>query len=466
MRRLLAICLVTWSVGTASATTSASLPYAALVNGDNVPVRSGPGSTYAPTGKLFRSAAVEVYRHDSGGWCAIRPPEGSFSWVSAAHLRMIGEADLAEVTTGDAQAWVGTSLQNTRLPAQVRLDKGEVVQVLALQKRRTSSGEAVTTWYKIAPPSGEFRWIHRRYLDRAAPVLPRAESISQTPRSMRPWPALPTGAAPETAASTSGTRASSRVAPAGGDVAMVADALRQAGWVLRPFAQRPAPTTRSDDETADKTSVTAPDTLPLKPLDPNASFDERLTALGIELSAVVAKEPTHWRLEQLRLDAEKLVARASAVLERSRSRLLLDEVQGFEEIAQRYRQLADSKRQPRPRGPLVTAETASPETAVGTGLRPARSTTLPEPQFDGTGWLMPLVSNRTGPHSARASMPAYALTDDHGNILQLVSPMPGLNLRRYYGKQIGIFGQRNDLPGYRVPHLTAQRIVSLDRHRK
>ena len=37
--------------------------------------------------KLKRGAEVEVYRHDPGGWCAIRPVEGSFSWVSARYVK-------------------------------------------------------------------------------------------------------------------------------------------------------------------------------------------------------------------------------------------------------------------------------------------------------------------------------------------------------------------------------------------
>ena len=45
---------------------------------------SGPGKNYYPTDKLHKGEKVEIYRHDPGGWCAIKPPRQSFSWVSAS----------------------------------------------------------------------------------------------------------------------------------------------------------------------------------------------------------------------------------------------------------------------------------------------------------------------------------------------------------------------------------------------
>src|SRR5262249_47385266 len=65
-------------------------PYTAYCNSDDIYVRSGPGKNYYPTEKLSKGAAVEIYRHDPGGWYAIRPPEGSFSWVPADALKPTG----------------------------------------------------------------------------------------------------------------------------------------------------------------------------------------------------------------------------------------------------------------------------------------------------------------------------------------------------------------------------------------
>ena len=46
---------------------------------------------------------------------------------------------------------------------QVRLEKGERVELL--DEKPTGDGK----WYEIAPPAGEFRWVHMEYLDRHLP---------------------------------------------------------------------------------------------------------------------------------------------------------------------------------------------------------------------------------------------------------------------------------------------------------
>jgi hypothetical protein len=48
--------------------------------------------------------------------------------------------------------------------------------------------------------------------------------------------------------------------------------------------------------------------------------------------------------------------------------------------------------------------------------------------------------------------------------LGYVSPTPGLNLQRYVRKQVGIFGLRGYVPTLNKPHVTAERVVDLDRH--
>ena len=132
-------------------------PYTAYVVADNVYVRSGPGKSYYPTSKLKSGTAVEVYRHDPGGWYAVRPPEGSFEWVSGRYLSLQDD-DIAEVVGDRVAARVGSQFSNIRDVIQVRLHKGELVEVLDSEK--FGSGPGSGTWYKIASPSGAFRWIH------------------------------------------------------------------------------------------------------------------------------------------------------------------------------------------------------------------------------------------------------------------------------------------------------------------
>ena len=87
-----------------------TFPYRTYIAADDVYVRSGPGQNYYPTSKLKRGAEVEVYRHDPGGWCAIRPVEGSFTWVSSRFLKPT-EDRLAVITEDGVQSRVGSEFQ-------------------------------------------------------------------------------------------------------------------------------------------------------------------------------------------------------------------------------------------------------------------------------------------------------------------------------------------------------------------
>jgi uncharacterized protein YgiM (DUF1202 family) len=56
-------------------------PYPAVVVKDDTLVRSGGNADYYPTQRLQADDLVMVHRHDPGGWLAIEPPKGSFSWI-------------------------------------------------------------------------------------------------------------------------------------------------------------------------------------------------------------------------------------------------------------------------------------------------------------------------------------------------------------------------------------------------
>jgi len=137
-------------------------PYKAWITANDVYVRSGPGQTYYPTDKLQEGDEVEVYRHDPGGWYAIRPPEGSFTWVSGKFLTQGGN-NLAVVTEDGVAARVGSRFSDIRDVIQVRLHKGEVIELLDVKE--VGTGPDRQTWYKVAPPSGEFRWVFGKYVD-------------------------------------------------------------------------------------------------------------------------------------------------------------------------------------------------------------------------------------------------------------------------------------------------------------
>jgi hypothetical protein len=77
---------------------------------------------------------------------------------------------------------------------------------------------------------------------------------------------------------------------------------------------------------------------------------------------------------------------------------------------------------------------------------------------------MPLVNRSQISRDGRSGVPPYALTDDEGNVKFLITPTPGLSVSEYARKKVGVIGPVGQLPNLTNPHLTAERIVVLDRH--
>ena len=69
------------------------------------------------------------------------------------------------MTAERVAARVGSRLNNTRDVIQVRLHKGEAVEVIEPPHNGPPGDNGPSAWYKIAPPAGEFRWVPGRYVD-------------------------------------------------------------------------------------------------------------------------------------------------------------------------------------------------------------------------------------------------------------------------------------------------------------
>ena len=76
-------------------------------------------------------------------------------------------------------------------------------------------------------------------------------------------------------------------------------------------------------------------------------------------------------------------------------------------------------------------------------------------RYDGVGKL-----SRVNP--SRIGAPQYALLDDYGRVRCYVTPEPGMNLRYYLGRQVGINGARGYVPEQQASHLMAQHIDLID----
>lgn len=264
----------------------------------------------------------------------------------------------------------------------------------------------------------------------------------------------------------------------------------------KPMTARLVPLTPSSDAGAGEVD---------RSLEPQTDFQRKLGDLDVQLSLALTKPPLQWPLVRLRQQAEKLMEEASQTLDRARVQLVLETIGESERLQSRFAtawgvapaaastgeaNATPAGTQPVGTGTLPAPTTRAAASPVSTSNTDAasqaasgptpneafRGSSLPtdaaadnesgtppptplNPRFDGVGWLTQVWSKGN-------SSPPYALVDAQGQLLQWVSPAPGLNLHRYLRKEVGIFGQRTAQTALEKPHLTAERVVDLARHRR
>lgn len=156
-------------VGNAEDANMSPLPYIAEITGDDVHIRSGPGTNYYICGKLNKTDRVTVV-DSQFGWSCILPPAGSFSWISAQYVSIDDAANPAIGTvTGDGvRVWVGSDLLRPihSTTSRLKLNRGDKVRLM---------GEQQDGYHKIAPPDGAYRWVSTEY---AKPIGPAGETVA------------------------------------------------------------------------------------------------------------------------------------------------------------------------------------------------------------------------------------------------------------------------------------------------
>jgi len=139
----------------ANALTAPAFPYAAEITGDNVYVRSGPGTNYYNSGKVNKGDKVKVVSRQFS-WSCIVPPPGSFSWIYVPYVSIDPDSQETGIVTGDnVRVYAGSDLvKPIHSTLQLKLDRGEKVRLL---------GEQKDNYYKIAPPSGAYLWVSTKF---------------------------------------------------------------------------------------------------------------------------------------------------------------------------------------------------------------------------------------------------------------------------------------------------------------
>lgn len=436
-----------FAIGLSCATnaTADDFPYSAYIAADKTEVVAGPGHRFYATDRLSRGTKVEIYREEASGWLAIRPPEGSFSWVPADFVERLDDDKVGSDKLGKVKeptgAWVGTSVEHVaEHHQQVTLKTGELVQIIDEKAVADKEGKE-RTWLKIAPPAGEYRWVHLRDVMRQKPEVPQPPAINAADETQleasQPKPPV---------AEDRSTLFDRRVEPAqfrSSAGTSETKSLSPDGFVPRKRRDNEPSSAPSPDPGArfaaavPRTSLTTPGSNNVSRAGLNGDeISLQLDEIEVDLSLMLAKDRSQWDLASVRRRVETLVERGADPVSRGRARLVLDKIKQFED-------------------------------AFGSGGRPSAvgatekslpsSTSLADPRYDAQGWLKPVVSKKSDKPVA-----PFAVVDADGKPLCFISPSPGLNLNRYLNKQVGLYGRRGYLEELKKPHLVAERVIELD----
>ena len=423
----------------------AALPARVHVAADETYLRAGPSNDFYPTGRLTRGDVVELWDFDASGYAAVRPVEGSFSWIRADDLQLLDEAaDTATpsetrrvgvVLNDGVISRIGSQLNPCRHAAQVRLEAGERVSVI--DTVTTKRGRYPGTWMRIEPPSGEFRWVWAHDLvlppgiePPAAPreqsgitlVSGQLDSLPAAPRELDPPRASPIPAAP------------------------ARDVIDDTPWYTRWMPQG--------------SSVFEPWNRPVTgsiEAGAMAASGDELDDIDLELSLAVAAPEDQWNLTPLRERLNLTSARSTTHQERLRADALDARLARFESIQARRAALdeeASSTENQLRLGSLWSSISALGSRPVRPGVLPGgapangQPTWTPPDAVETTGRLATVVSRRP-------DAPRWALVDASNQVLVFVSPADSLNLAPLVGQEVAIRGARGYMPEYRKPYLVA-----------
>ncbi|MDB4794084.1 hypothetical protein OAG51_01565 [Pirellulaceae bacterium] len=398
-------------------------PYTVVVSSDTAKILSGPGQSHYATDRLPKGSKLEVHRNDPGGFLAIRPPTGSFSLVLASHLNPTTDPDVVEVASGSATAWIGTRLSGKVNPMwQLRLKKGELITVVKKVDIPDALSGQSESWFQIEPPAGEFRWVHKDHVGTQSPASVSATDINQSAVKE-----IKNQTEDYLAAKQFGTWTNTD----------------RKGW-------QTVGNEYTTEDTSTKASVVGFAAVP------SGSLKSRLEAMDLHLAQIVIEDKKFWNLQPLEAAIVKVRSEATTGDELAMADRLATKVAGFQKV-KAAALLQDTVNPSRAR--LLPPTLTDGNGNVASLNTRAADRNRAEVNYQGKGVLRKLYLN------GGVGTPIYALEDSNGKVLKTITPSFGLNLERYVGREVGLFGKEGFHNRLNQPHLTAQRVVDLDRIR-
>lgn len=484
-----------------------AFPYEALVETEAAAVHGGPGKSYYATTRLRAGTKVSVRRHDPGGWFMIAPPQGSFSWIRADYVKQ-QSPERGVLTANNVVVRVGSSESDAvRDIEQVRLSTGDQVQILDKKTLQTFSGP--TAFYKIVPPTGEYRWIAGQDVVAADKIVRQQQDqnpfltpsnarrpVSSPGESNSPEWNVADNSFPSTNRSTDATPSVSRrpVDNAAGNIAE-----------RQPLTDDPA--------------ISADNGVWQSGPDPQqlTAQKDQLRAIDNEFRRIVNAKMDHWEFDIVERDYRQLQQAALLPAIANQIALRFDALQRYRKIKADYDELmrltSETRRRdaelmsmsrgvpanapvedwnggtstlPNTPGPLEAPNPFAPEirrpsapafptpvenpgetgpslsrpsvngptlNAPDAGANPsATPAPQPAPRFDGAGIIQPSPPNLPG-------VPPFVLITPAGRVLAYLQPGPGVQLQPYIGQALGLYGRRAFNPGLNTDLIEVQSIT-------
>lgn len=447
-------------------------PYQAAIISPKVEVYSGPGSRFYATGTLTKDAKVTVHRHDPGGWYMITPPKGSFSLVRADYIKK-ETANLGLVTQNHVIVRVASSLNKHREVEQRRLMKGDRVRIIGEDK--FDDRGRVHTMYRIDPPRGEFRWVKGDHLIPLDATMRKAHDldpfatpsdgidIEQTPKEQN-TPNLKhpiaKGKEKKLASKTTiplgKTTGTVENGPSHEEIKRDRNILQALDLNFRDMIQQDVPQWNIVDLTHDylKLQKSTPVSAIASQIDLRLQAMERYRKLKSEYDDLIKLTSATDRknAQLLTMQKQSQVATISSPFPESpfltnndaMSGLPLDSDAGFlpdlgpdpfsDQTAQaqfppHWRSIAENNG---PSTPSAGHSFNSPyQQNQNTGTK-----------FSGAG-IVRRINNPPQPGSMQSN-PQYALVSPAGKFLAYLQPEPGVDLNRFLGHSIGVYGPRQN----------------------
>jgi len=421
-------------------------PYVASIVAPEVDVRSGPGLEFYETSVLRGGDKVEVY-YESADWLAIRPPLGCFSWVSGRYVDLhLG--NIGTVTVDGLAARIGSETGELCEAIQIKLKKGE--KLLILDRKETPENAASPLWYKIAPPSGEYRWIPRSAITssvgrsvanrQASVIIPvRYDEEIKTPEPLTPPPPVRTTGKPNR---PSEYRLNNDVGTPG-EIPLLAELLADGD----PGKKKESPGDLSKP----------------KELDP---FQKAFEELKQETRVALTRPTDDWVFDILIKQGNYLyeIAPTDADLEKIYHLVeTLQRTRGVrQEIAARRQFRSGNPLLPSPPSVGVPGQPVYGSNLAATQQAPSLVTTAGHqtetPGYDVAGKLGEFEPPLPKGH------PPYAVVNEKGEITCYITPAPGVDLDSFIGKQVGINGAfglyvKQSEPDKR--HITAKSVTEM-----